>query len=58
MFKEKTKMRKTLHCRMHKKGEKDSANFGKGESSQKISPVHKKGAKAPTQFMKVSKKGM
>jgi len=58
MFKAKTKMPKTLHGPMHKKGAPDPANFGKKESSQKVKPIVNKGAAKPTQFMKVAKKGM
>jgi hypothetical protein len=58
MFKSKAKMPKTLHGAMDKKGAADPANFGKKESSPKVKSVVNKGAKAPTQFMKVAKKGM
>ena len=57
MFKEKTKMPKTLHGPMHKKGARDPANFGKSEAQQKPKAKKDNGVK-PTQFMKASKKGM
>jgi len=57
MFKEKTKMPKTLHGPMHKKGAPDPANFGKGEAQIKPKARKDNGVK-PTQFMKASKKGM
>jgi hypothetical protein len=57
MFKEKTKMPKTLHGPMHTKGARDPANFGKGEAQQKPKAKKDNGVK-PTQFMKASKKGM
>ena len=57
MFKEKTKMPKTLHGAMHKKGALDPANFGKGEAQIKPKARKDNGVK-PTQFMKASKKGM
>lgn len=56
MFKAKTKMPKTLHGAMDKKGARDPANFGKNEGQQKVKPVVNKGAKKPTQFMKISGK--
>ena len=58
MFKAKTKMPKTLHGAMDKKGARDPANFGKSEGQQKVKPIVNKGAAKPTQFMKISKKGM
>ena len=57
MFKAKSKMPKTLHGPMHKKGAPDPANFGKSEGQQKVKAKKDNGVK-PTQFMKASKKGM
>ena len=57
MFKEKTKMPKTLHGPMHKKGAPDPVNFGKNEAQQRLKAKKDSGVK-PTQFMKASKKGM
>jgi hypothetical protein len=57
MFKAKTKMPKTLHGPMDKKGAPDPVNFGKSEVQPKIKAKKDNGVK-PTQFMKASKKGM
>ena len=57
MFKEKTKMPKTLHGPMHKKGAPNPVNFSKGEAQQK--PKAKKDNRVkPNQFIKASKKCM
>jgi len=56
MFKSKAKMPKTLHGAMDKKGAPDPVNFGKKEGQQKVKSVVNKGAKKPTQFMKISGK--